>query len=136
MHVSEEVGRQSGADITPACRCGCGRPGRTKKGYFEKGCSLRAIPRAVRSARSRLTAKRPEMQALWKKNGSKGGKKHAQVQWQDMLDRWAELARRYGPSHALKVVYWRGYTSGYQACRKGQASKAPLAEPIVLPEHA
>ena len=105
------------------CPCGCQRPARTKQGWAARGCALRAIPREVRSARSKaFIAAHPE---VWRDAGRKGNRAWRPRRWNDLLDKWGQLARERGPSYALGVAYRRGYHTGFlagQRSRKGRAA--------------
>lgn len=101
------------ASNPPLCPCGCKRPARTAKGWAARGCALRAIPAAVRSARAKAYAlANPE---VFKAAGRKGNAAWRPRRWNDLLDGWAQSARDRGPSAALGEAYRRGYKTGYLA---------------------
>jgi hypothetical protein len=81
------------------CRCGCGHRTANPSGWARRGCSLRAISPAARR----------------------------KTQWDDLFDKWTEIARTKGPSYALREAYRRGYVGGYHAGRERRASRVRAA---------
>jgi hypothetical protein len=107
------------------CRCGCGHRTANPSGWARRGCSLRAISPAERSARSKAWAR--DHAEVFRAAGRKGNAVRRKAQWDDLLDKWTEIARTKGPSYALREAYRRGYISGYHAGRERRASRVRAA---------
>jgi hypothetical protein len=107
-------GAEGGSRPAVVCPCGCGQPVRTPAGYGGRGCSLRAVPKDVRAARSRAWAlANPE---FMREIGRRTQGRIKARRWDDLLDQW--LDDRVAPADALRTSYRRGYMSGYEAGMK------------------
>lgn len=103
-------------DGTRQCPCGCGQPVKTPKGFAGRGCSLRAIPREERVARSKRHAERLG-KAYFHALASKASRaRFYKAQWDDLLEKW--LDDDLPPKDALREAYTRGYRSGFNTARR------------------
>lgn len=97
------------------CRCGCGLPARTPKGYAGRRCHLRTLTPTQRryNFEAWLSRNGRAARQMLAENGSKGGR-DTLGKWAELLEKWMEL----GPREALREAYQRGYRSGYTRGRK------------------
>jgi hypothetical protein len=104
------------------CRCGCGHEAKAS-GWARRGCSLRAIPRDVRSRRSRRWAQthKAQMAAAGRTGGRKAGAKlraRSSVEAIVLRELNAQGECIDFPAAVIRRVYRLGYLQGWKAQRR------------------